>query len=117
MKNLTIFTIFAITAFFLNSCSSTQVGNPSQNSSLNSVTSSHKEKSGGMQESLDGWLEKEWTPSVEKDKEIKEKYSDKNRDFTLQEYAEKSTVYMKDNNSSNKNSHSQKISSMPVIGK
>ena len=117
MKNLTKSILLAISAFILNSCSSSNVVNPSQNNALNSVTSSHKEKSGAMQKSLDNWLEEEWTPTVEKDKEVKEKYSDKSRDFTIQEYVDKSTIYIKDNNNSYESSHSKKISSMPVIGK
>jgi len=117
MKTLTTLISLTITTFLLNACSASKTVTPSQNSALNSVTSSHKQKSGAMQESLDNWLEKEWTPTVEKDEKIKEKYKAKERDFTLQEYVDKSEVYIRDNNSTYENSHSKKISSMPVIGK
>jgi len=117
MKNMTLTVLTVLTIVGMNACGSKELGSPSQNSALNSVTTSGKNmKSASMQKSLDSWLEKEWTPTVEKNKEIKEKYSDKSRDFKLQEYVEKSEVYIKDNNNTYENSHSKKISSMPVIG-
>ena len=117
MKNITLTALTVLTIVGMSACGSKELGSPSQNSALNSVTVSGKNtKTAGMQKSLDSWLEKEWKPTVEKDKEIKEKYSDKSRDFKLQEYVEKSEVYIKDNNNTYENSHSKKISSMPVIG-
>jgi hypothetical protein len=117
MKNSIKTITLILTALTLGACSSGKVVNPSQNSALNSVSSSQKEKKGAMQESLDNWLNKEWTPIIEKDEVIKEKYSDEKRDFTLQEYVEKSEIYMKESNATTKNSHVDKINAMPVIGK
>ncbi len=116
MKNLTFLSILFSTAFFLNSCSSSKA-NPSQNNALNTITSSHKAKSGAMQDSLDDWLKREWTPTIEKNQKIKEKNLNKSRDFTLQEYVDKSVIYIQDTNKSYENSHSKRINSMPVIGK
>ena len=70
-----------------------------------------------MQKALDNWIKDDWTPTVEKDKDIKNKNSDIERDFKLQEYADKIAVYMRENNSSKEPSHYEKINSMPVIGK
>ena len=70
-----------------------------------------------MQTKLDTWLKKEWEPSVKKDKKVQEKYSDKSRDFKLQEYVDKASLYFKEHNSTDENSHSQKIQNLPVIGK
>lgn len=117
MKKIITATTVTFTAFLLCACSIDKVVNPSQNSALNSVTSSTKEKSGAMQSSLDNWMETKWTPSVENNPEIKEKYSDKERDFKLQEYVEKAELYAKENNESDGDSHVEKINSLPVIGK
>jgi len=120
MKKLNILIIAALTTLSTTGCTTTKVGNPSQNSALNSVTSSGKnQKSGAMQNSLDSWLKDDWTPSVEKDEKIKAKYQDENRDFTLQEYVDKSEAYVKDKNTTTynkENSHSERMKSMPVIG-
>ena len=120
MKNITLTALTVLTIVGMSACGSKELGSPSQNSALNSVTTSGKNtKSAGMQKSLDSWLEKEWTPTVEKDKEIQKKYKDEDRDFTLQEYVDKSEAYLKDKNSTKynaENSHSQKMKSMPVIG-
>jgi len=120
MKKSHLIIIAMLTLLSISACSTTKVGNPSQNDALNSVTESGKnKKSGAMQGSVDSWLKDEWTPSVEKDKEIQKKYKDKNRDFTLQEYVDKSEVYVKDKEVkeyNKENSHSEKMKSMPVIG-
>ncbi len=118
MKKLNLTLLTTLTLLTFSACSSKPIHAPSQNKALNSVTSStaQKEKDGAMQQSLDKWLNDEWTPIVEKDEIIKEKYKDEKRDFTLQEYVDKSEVYIRDTNSSYENSHSQKMKSMPVIG-
>ncbi|WP_415397589.1 hypothetical protein [Sulfurimonas sp. CS5] len=119
MKNLKITIIATISILSLSSCSSNTTVAPSQNESLNSVTNSTAEKNnkGSMQKSLDSWLKDEWTPKVEKDEDIKAKNQDKERDFKLQEYIDKSEVYMKESNSTTQDSHYKKMESMPVIGK
>jgi hypothetical protein len=119
MKNLKTTIIATICIVCLNSCSSNATVSPSQNEALNSVTNStaKKDNEGTMQKTLDGWLKDEWTPKVEKDEAIKAKNQDKTRDFKLQEYVEKSEVYMKESNSTTKDSHYKKMESMPVIGK
>ena len=114
MKNIYL---IILTIFTLNSCSSTSTVNPSQNSALNSVSkSSEISNKGSMQTNLDNWLKDEWEPSLHKEKKVEEKYSDKSKSFTLQEYVDKSALYLKEYNSTNENSHTQKLQSMPVIG-
>ncbi|MBW6489141.1 hypothetical protein [Sulfurimonas sp.] len=54
---------------------------------------------------------------VEKQKEVKEKYSKKDRNFTLQEYVDKMSVYSATHVTDEENSHVKRIDSMPVIGK
>jgi len=114
---------------------------PSQNIELKKVTpsqnckKSHKcEKKGYMQRALDEWLEKEWTPTIAKDEAIQKKYMEqktikntdkeekiliekRNRDFTLQEYVDKASAYLKAHPSDYENSHVKKLESLPVIGK
>ena len=120
MKRLNMIIVTTLALLSMSACSTTEVGNPSQNDALNSVTTSGKnQKTGAIQNSLNNWLKDDWTPSIEKDEEIQKKYKDKNRDFTLQEYVDKSEVYVKDKNTTlynEENSHSEKMKSMPVIG-
>ncbi|MCX6052614.1 MAG: hypothetical protein NTZ60_08900 [Campylobacterales bacterium] len=119
MKNLTALTFLTFALLSLSSCSSSPTVNPSQNKALNSVSTSNQAThiKGTMQNSLDTWLEKKWTPTVEKNETIKVKNEDKGRDFKIQEYVEKIEVYKKENNSSVEESHIQKINTLPVIGK
>ncbi|WP_373034986.1 hypothetical protein [Sulfurimonas sp.] len=119
MENLKITIIATICMLGLNACGSNASVSPSQNEALNSVTNSTAEKNnkGSMQKSLDGWLKDEWTPKVEKDEAIKEKNQDKTRDFRIQDYVEKSEVYIRESNSTTQDSHYKKMESMPVIGK
>ena len=120
MKNFKLISIITFTLLSFSACSTTEVGNPSQNSALNSVTNSGKDvKTGAVQESLNSWIKEDWEPKVEKNKKIQKKYENEDRDFTLQEYVDKSEVYVKDKKSAEyteENSHSQKMKSMPVIG-
>ncbi|MEK6659033.1 MAG: hypothetical protein AABY36_05070 [Campylobacterota bacterium] len=102
----------------LTSCSKVDGANPSQNKALNSVSGVQENKKGGyMQSKLDSWVKEEWTPAVEKNETIKKKNEDENRNFVLQEYVDKMEVYNKEHNSTTAESHTQKVSSMPVIGK
>jgi hypothetical protein len=117
MKKITTTITLIFTTFVLGACSASKVGYPSQNSALNSVSNSTQEKSGIMQSSLDGWLEKDWTPTIEKDPVIKEKYADEKRKFTLQEYVEKAEAYSKESNSSVTESNVEKLNTLPAIGK
>jgi len=80
-----------------------------------------------MQKSLDSWLKTAWTPTVEKDAKVQQKYmkpvdskkyeEDKQRGFTLQEYVDKAGAYMKARPNDYNTSHAHKMESMPVIGK
>lgn len=54
---------------------------------------------------------------VEKQKEVQSKYKQEDRAFTLQEYVDKMSVYNSTHVTDEENSHVNKISSMPVIGK
>ena len=115
MKKLTFYIVIAL---LLSSCSSNKQVNPSQNSTLNSISkSSQKSEKGSMQNNLDKWLQDEWEPSVRKDTKTQEKYGDKSRDFKLQEYVDKASIYLKEHNATDENSHSQKVQTLPVIGK
>jgi len=136
MKQL-MTTPLTISAFILlSSCATNAPVTPSQNSDLNKISNSNgKERSGFMQKSLDNWLKNEWTPTVNKDKNIQKKYlkkvdtkersntteekyvENKERNFTLQEYADKVVAYMKAHSDDEKESHTKKLESMPVIGK
>ncbi|OHE00044.1 MAG: hypothetical protein A2W82_05580 [Sulfurimonas sp. RIFCSPLOWO2_12_36_12] len=105
-------------AIMLNSCSQVDGANPSQNKALNSVSGKkEKEQSGFMQQSLDNWVKEDWTPRVEKDETIKKKNEDDSRNFTMQEYVDKIAIYNKEQNSTLEESHTQKVNSMPIIGK
>ena len=53
---------------------------------------------------------------VQRQEEVKEKYEDDDRDFTLQEYVDKLEVYNATHPSDEKNSHTTKVNSLPVIG-
>jgi len=146
MKQLIIISNTIILAFMLNSCASskTEVA-PSQNSALNSISKSTAatKKEGAMQKSLDSWLKNDWEPTVSKDKEIQNKYMEKekvsttkdannrqpsqkeethyvekkDKPFTLQEYVDKAAAYNKIHPSDYNNSNVKKIESLPVIGK
>ena len=85
-----------------------------------------------MQKSLDSWLHNDWEPTVSKDKEIQKKYMKKekvveskssktsvkeDRNFTLQEYVDKASAYMKAKPNDYNSSNVHKLESMPVIGK
>lgn len=115
MKNI----ILAISAIvLLTSCSKVDGANPSQNKALSSVSGKkEKEQSGFMQQALDSWVKEEWSPRVEKDETIKKKNEDENRNFTMQEYVDKIAIYNKEQNSTLEESHTQKVNSLPVIGK
>ena len=62
----------------MTACGTSKSVAPSQNSALNNISNSNgKAKTGYMQSGLDSWLKDEWTPVVEKDEEIREKYMEK----------------------------------------
>ena len=68
-------------------------------------------------EAKTGIVLKEMTKEqVKKQKEVQEKYKKKDRDFTLQEYIDKMAVYNSTHVSDEKNSHTKKINTLPVIG-
>lgn len=54
---------------------------------------------------------------VIRQKEVKAKYQDKKRHFTLQEYVDKMAVYSSSHVTDDSDSHVKKINAMPVIGK
>ena len=75
MKQLIIITASVLGLVGLAGCGASSSVAPSQNSALNSISDSKgKEKSGWMQNGLDSWLSEEWTPVVEKNPEIRQKY-------------------------------------------
>ena len=137
MKQLITTSLTASLLILLAGCANDAPVAPSQNSDLNKISNSGgKAKPGIMQKSLDGWLKDEWTPTVDKDKKVQKKYmkkttvqnnsnnnnevkyvEDKERDFTLQEYVDKASAYMKAHPSDDKESNVKKLQSMPVIGK
>ncbi len=137
MKQLITTSLATSLVILLSGCATNAPVAPSQNSDLNKISNSGgKEKPGLMQKSLDSWLKNEWTPTVNKDKKIQKKYlkkentnssdtngtkekyvEDKERNFTLQEYVDKASAYMKAHPSDDKESNVQKLENMPVIGK
>jgi len=139
MKNSTKIILTTFSLVLLSGCEGSKPSAPSQNKALDAVSPTHKTaKKGAMQNSLDSWLKDEWTPTVEKDKKIQEKYmtkkkpklvtnSDRNstnkgytenkeRSFTLQEYVDKAAVYM-DAQGQSSESNVEKLDTMPGIGK
>ena len=145
MKQLITTTLTATAFILFSGCATDAPVAPSQNSDLNKISNSHgTEKPGLMQKSLDSWLKNEWTPTVNKDKKVQKKYmkkvdadstnsnvnteetnnnteekyvEDRERNFTLQEYVDKASAYMKAHPSDEKDSNVKKLKSMPVIGK
>lgn len=118
MNKYTQLTITTFSLLFFTSCSSSNEVSPSQNKALKSVTQATTAKEdGAMQKSLDSWLNKEWTPRVEKDATIKKVNEDKERNFTIQEYIDKAVVFSREDNSSTGKSHKEEMNSLPVIGK
>ena len=78
MKQLIITTVSVLSITLISGCSSKSEVAPSQNSALNSISSSGKDtKEGYMQKSLNSWLKDDWTPTVSKDKKIQKKYMKK----------------------------------------
>lgn len=122
-------------AFFIGCSSNAPKVAPSENSSVNSVSPSGvKNKSGFMQKSLESFIKDDWTPTLSKDKNIQKKYmkvdenntskeaeknyvEDKDRSFTLQEYADKISAYTKAKPANHINSNVTKLNALPVIGK
>ena len=139
MKQLIIISQATLLALLLNSCaSSTTEVAPSQNSALNSISKSNAsaKKEGAMQKSLDSWLHDDWEPTVSKDKEIQKKYmkeekvqtsaketqqshfvDKEDKNFTIQEYVDKASAYMKAKPNDYNSSNVKKLESLPVIGK
>ncbi len=89
-----------------------------------------------MQKSLDSWLHDDWEPTVSKDKEIQKKYmkeekvqtsaketqqshfvDKEDKNFTIQEYVDKASAYMKAKPNDYNSSNVKKLESLPVIGK
>jgi hypothetical protein len=115
MKNL--YSLLPLLAI-LSACTTNEHLHPSQNAQVN-LLADHKQakENGFLQNNLDSWLNDEWTPNIEKNETIKSMNKNEQRNFTLQEYVDKMTVYLKEHNSSYQNSHIKKIDAMPVIGK
>jgi hypothetical protein len=93
---------------------------PSQNSALNAISpdSNYKHKNTKMQNSLDSWLEDEWKPTQEKEEKVtKNEKKEDNSSFKLQNYVDKWSAYNKEKEKEpKKESHLDKINSLPVIG-
>ncbi|SFV55200.1 hypothetical protein MNB_SM-6-1527 [hydrothermal vent metagenome] len=103
-----------------NSCAASEKNlAPSQNNALNNISKSNAstKKEGAMQHTLDSWLHEDWEPTLSKNKKIQKKYMHKDRNFTLQEYVNKASAYMKAKPNNYNNSNVHKLESMPVIGK
>ena len=77
----------------------------------------NKDGSAKLVEVKTGVILKEMTKEeVTYQKEVQEKYQEEDRAFTLQEYIDKMQVYNSSHVSNEKDSHTAKINSMPVIG-
>jgi hypothetical protein len=78
----------------------------------------NEDGSAKLVESETGVVLKELTAQqVKKQEEVQSKYKEEDRAFTLQEYVDKISVYNATHTTDEENSHVNKISSMPVIGK
>jgi len=118
MKQLILKQSIILSLFILSGCSQPHYDSPTQNSALNKISNSNaSSKSGALQTLLDDFLETKWLPTLQKDKEIREKYIEKkSRNFTLQEYIDKRAAYLKAHPSDFNNSNVHKLEMMPVIG-
>ena len=93
MKQLNLIITSTLTILTLAACGTSTGVTPSQNSALNSISnSSGKAKSGYMQKGLDTWLVEDWTPAVEQDKEIQEKYMERVESNSSNELTKTSAV-------------------------
>ena len=124
MKQLISQSNLILSFLFLGGCSTYVEKAPSQNDALNSVSKSNakKEQSYWLQDQLDSFVEDEWNPTMQKDKEIQEKYGEdkktkEEKHFTLQELADKQAAYRKAHPVDHSKSNVTKLESMPVIGK
>ncbi len=109
-----------LSLLLLSGCATNPTVTPSQNKALNSVSNSNakKEKSYWMQSHLDSFFKEDWDPTMKKDKIIQKKYGKKEeRNFTLQEFADKQAAYKKAHPADESKSNVKKLESMPVIGK
>ena len=97
-----------LSLILFSSCSTSATLPPSQNSTLNSVSTSNveKEQSYWMQEQLDSFLKDEWNTTIEEEK----------KGFTLQKFADKQSAYRKAHPVNHSKSNVTKLNSMPVIG-
>jgi len=121
MKQLIILIHLALSLPLFTACHTNEIKTPpSKNEALNTISNSNAStERGSLQNILDNWLTNEWTPAVESDKEIQEKYLNKKEEeshFTLQEYMDKREAYLKVHPSDHNNSHVHKVESLPVIG-
>jgi hypothetical protein len=107
MKHIiTKITLTILSSSLIIGCSSLSPSAPSQNSALNSISSSNskstnryssaKPKDGYMQKAMDNWLTNDWTPTVSKDKEIQEKYMQVEKSSQTQTKAVEKTYIRKD---------------------
>ena len=119
MKQLLDKTLITLSLLLLIGCSTKGEISPSKNSALNSVSNSGgKEKKSFLQNSLDSFVKEDWIPTLNDNKEIQEKYEEKEeKSFTLQEFVDKSEAYLDAHPSDHENSNVHKLESMPVIGK
>ena len=118
MKQLIDKILISLSLLFIIGCSTKAEISPSENSALNNISNSgKKEKKGFLQNSLDSFIEEDWTPTLNENKEIQEKYEEEEeKSFTLQEFVDKSEAYLDAHPSDHENSNVHKLESMPVIG-
>lgn len=118
MKQLINKTMITLNSALLVGCVTSPKVAPSQNSALNSISKSNasKKQSYFMQKEMDEFIDGKWKETVLEDKEIKEKYEDKeDKTFTLQEFVDKAEVYNKNKPTGDSKSNVSKLESMPVI--
>jgi hypothetical protein len=119
MKQLRITILLVNIMLCLHGCATQRAVHTSQNCDLNKISNSKGEKKAGyMQKSLDNWLKNDWMPTLKNDKKIQKKYlKNKKNNFTLQEYVDKASAYMKAKPADYEHSNVKKLKSLPVIGK
>jgi len=103
---ITKITLTILSSSLIIGCSTTNSIAPSQNSALNSISSSNgiskdrysnsKAEDGYMQKAMDNWLTNDWTPTISQDKEIQKKYMQVDKSSQTQTKAVEQTYIRKD---------------------
>ena len=119
MKQLIDKKLITLGTLFLLGCSSVEPTYPSDNTSLNSISSSNKqEKESLLENMIHSFVKNDSKEKREEDVKREKKSSEDIKGiFTLQELVDKSKAYLKEHPADHEHSHVHKLEGMPVIGK